>query len=172
MAPGRFSATINQAGDNRMPNLLGWSAPWLLRNVFETCKTYKQALSELKNAVTVCPVYVQLVGCNKDEACVIEINPTGDNAVYKYNGKPLGLTNHSIGDKEYEDSEFVEKGVTYVTDSKSRLLCIERRASKCLAKTISGVMPILKKSPVFDKDDTHQSMVFCAKTGEIAVSSQ
>ncbi|HXW71260.1 MAG TPA: hypothetical protein VEK34_07470 [Methylocella sp.] len=91
MAPGRFGAAINQAPMSRRT-----SHPWLrlldvianglhtwvnirylppdqlLRQVFETCKTYREARRMLEAIPVARPVIFILIGCVPGERCVIE----------------------------------------------------------------------------------------------------
>jgi hypothetical protein len=89
-APGRFAACINQA-----PMLRRTRSPWLrpydialnaletwgtrsippdhlLREVFETCKTFGEAKRRLETTPIARPVIYILAGCYPDERCVIE----------------------------------------------------------------------------------------------------
>lgn len=91
MAPGRFSASINQAPMRRR-----WHSPWLrlvdlainsvrtllsvrsippdqlLRQVFETCRDYDEARRVLETTPIARPVIYTLAGCRPGETCVIE----------------------------------------------------------------------------------------------------
>jgi len=44
----------------------------LLRNVFETCKTFREARQRLETTPVARPVIYTLVGCERGERCVIE----------------------------------------------------------------------------------------------------
>jgi hypothetical protein len=89
-APGRFAACMNQA-----PLLRRTRRPWLrpydlalnalqtwhvrsippdhlLREVFETCRTFGEAKHRLETTPLARPVIYILVGCNPAERCVIE----------------------------------------------------------------------------------------------------
>ena len=89
-APGRFAACINQAPmwrRTRRPWLrpydmaLNAAQTWrlraippdhLLREVFESCKTFGEAKQRLEVTPIARPVIYTLVGCNPGERCVIE----------------------------------------------------------------------------------------------------
>ena len=95
MAPGRFAAAINQAPLWRRAEhpwlrpvdvALNTVATWrvrhippdqLLRQVFETCRTYAEAKERLLSAPIARPVIVTLVGCRPGERCVIERTEEG-----------------------------------------------------------------------------------------------
>jgi hypothetical protein len=91
MAPGRFAAAINQAPlyrRTRQP----WLRPldiaanavntWfrirhippdqLLRQVFETCRSFDEAKRQLETVPVARPVIFTLIGCHVGERCVIE----------------------------------------------------------------------------------------------------
>jgi hypothetical protein len=91
MAPQRFAASINQAPMWRrtdhpwlrpydlianalhtLVNVRSMPPDQLLRQVFETCRTYSQAKRLLENAAVARPVIFSLIGCASGERCVIE----------------------------------------------------------------------------------------------------
>jgi hypothetical protein len=94
-APGRFAACINQAPmwrRTRRPWLrpydmaLNARQAWrnrqippdhLLRQVFETCKTFGEAKSCLEQTPIARPAIYTLVGCHRGELCVIERTEDG-----------------------------------------------------------------------------------------------
>jgi hypothetical protein len=94
-APGRFAAAVNQAPLRRRTRH-PWLRPYdislnavrtwrvrfmppdhLLRNVFETCKTYAQAKHRLESTPIARPVIYSLVGCEPGQRCVIERTEEG-----------------------------------------------------------------------------------------------
>ena len=94
-APGRFAACINQAPMRRRTRL-PWLRPYdialnawqtwgirsippdhLLREVFETCKTFGEAKDRLETTPIARPVIYTLVGCHQGERCVIERTQDG-----------------------------------------------------------------------------------------------
>jgi hypothetical protein len=94
-APGRFAACINQAPmwrRTRRPWLrpydiaLNAQQTWgirsippdhLLREVFETCKTFREAKHRLETTPIARPVIYTLIGCYHGERCVIERTQDG-----------------------------------------------------------------------------------------------
>ncbi len=167
---GRFSATINLApGAEVRPNLTsGWSAALLQRYVFEYCEDYDEAVEILSEASVIAPVYIQVVGVKKGEACVIAVNPRGQNYIYDWDGGPLAVTNHDIGDPDYSDEDDWEEieGEVYYGDSGARLDKILSEAIKCKAKTLEGCLSVLRQPPVFNKY-SQQSLVMNAKKGDV-----
>jgi hypothetical protein len=94
-APGRFAAAVNQAPLRRRTRH-PWLRPFdislnavrtwrvrfmppdhLLRNVFETCKTYAEAKHRLESTPIARPVIYSLVGCEPGQRCVIERTEEG-----------------------------------------------------------------------------------------------
>jgi hypothetical protein len=90
-APGRFAAVVNQAplcrrtrtkslrlfdmASNGLATLLFARAippDQLLRQVFETCRDYREARTMLERTAIARPVIFTLVGCTPGERCVIE----------------------------------------------------------------------------------------------------
>jgi len=89
-APGRFAACLNQAPvwrrtrrpwlrpcDLVLNAISTWSIPHippdqLLRQVFETCRTFQEARERLQATPVARPVIYTLVGCQPGERCVIE----------------------------------------------------------------------------------------------------
>jgi hypothetical protein len=94
-APGRFAAAINQAPLRRRTRhpwlrpydmLLNAIRTWrirfvppdhLLREVFETCRTYDEAKQRLESTPIARPVIYSLVGCERGQRCVIERTEQG-----------------------------------------------------------------------------------------------
>ncbi len=94
-APGRFAACINQAPMRRR-TWQPWLRPYdialnawqtwgirsippdhLLREVFETCRTFDEAKHRLETTPIARPVIYTLVGCCHSERCVIERTQDG-----------------------------------------------------------------------------------------------
>ncbi|MEX0692980.1 MAG: hypothetical protein WD075_00920 [Rhodospirillales bacterium] len=105
MAPGRFSAAINQPpfrkwsrscwldwGINR-GRLLASKAPpptHLLREIFDTCATYDEARERLLQAPLAIPAFITLSGTSPDQACLIERE---ENAA-SVHASPTACANH------------------------------------------------------------------------------
>jgi len=95
MAPSRFAAALNQAPmwrRTRRPWLRLWDLAanamntWrlrhmppdqLLRNVFETCRSFDEARQRLETTPVARPVIFILAGCKAGERCVIERTENG-----------------------------------------------------------------------------------------------
>ncbi len=91
MAPGRFAIALNQAPMRRfgLPIPLDWfinrlllwctdSIPplHLLRQVFDECRNYSEAMERLRDTPICLPALITLSGIEPDEGCVIERSET------------------------------------------------------------------------------------------------
>ncbi|MCU0839378.1 MAG: linear amide C-N hydrolase [Rhodospirillales bacterium] len=109
MAPGRFSAAINQPPMRRLsPSFaLDWALSrgrvWaqtamppshLLRQVFETCHSYEDARARLRDEPICLPAFFILSGVEPNEGCVIERLET---QAVVHDGQPACMTNHWRG---------------------------------------------------------------------------
>jgi hypothetical protein len=164
VAKGRFSATINQAPPLSGKNLLGCSAPLLLRFVFEQCKTFNEAVHTLRENECFAPVFFQVTGCKKGESAVVAHHPKEGTKVYEYDDFPLAVTNH---DDDFSSPELISSDDDIKDDdSCERLGLILKYADKCRAKTLGQVAKVLDDYPIMS-DITQQSMVFQPKTGKV-----
>ncbi len=129
MAPGRFTAAINQPPLRRRTGMryfdwfLGRMDAWhiralpashLLRQVFETCQTYAEAKARLTETPIAVPAFFTLAGCGDGEGCVIERTET-EAAVHP---APTGIANHWLA--------IDRTGYGRGTDSQGRLLQMDR----------------------------------------------
>ncbi len=156
VAKGRFSITLNSKEDRNhvIPNLRGWGGSLLLRWIFESCGSYAEAVRELKKASAFVPFYAMVVGPKSGQACVIEVNKSGRNRVYKQSDYPVAVANHYPG--EIWDDSY----------SQERQEIVEASAAKCRVKTLRGCFAVV--NPVVNAD-TVQSMVFHPKSGRVLV---
>ncbi len=110
MAPGRFSAAINQAPMRRrgLPRTLDWAAnrigQWrsraippahLLRRVFETCASYAEAREALTTTPICLPAIFSLSGAEAGEGSVIERLE----ARAEIHEGPISVANHWITER-------------------------------------------------------------------------
>lgn len=129
MAPGRFSAAINQPPMRRytaschfdwvvnragMWRKSGLPPVHLLRRVFDTCETYEEAKKVLTETQLCLPAFFSLSGVKADEGCVIERT---EKRVAVRN-TPTAISNHWVA----LDEPGMERGI----DSPGRLRQMER----------------------------------------------
>ncbi len=175
VAKGRFSATINWLPWSNSgllpawfpkPNLLGWPASFLLRYIFERCKTYEEALREIKRKKVVVPVLITLVGPKKEQAVAIE-RGTKNYRIRNYREPALVATNHYSADEKKRSKvklrEDESNNYTY-----KRKFMIEKKARQIRISRLSDAFKLLRCRPVFN-DCTTQSMVFSVTTGKALV---
>ena len=124
MAPGRFSAAINQPPMRRLTPSCGldwvlnrWRA-WrthalppthLLRRVFDECRTFAEAKAMLSAAPLCVPAFFTLSGITADQGCVVERQ---EDAVAVHEA-PASMANHWLS--------FDERGWARGLDSARRL---------------------------------------------------
>jgi hypothetical protein len=129
MAPGRFSAAINQPPLRWRTGLLpvdwvfGRVALWragglppthLLRRVFDTCRTYAEARQMIAEEPLALPAFFSLAGVSSGEGCVIE-RLEKQAVVHE---APTGIANHWRG--------FLVRGHDRGHDSSGRLAAMVR----------------------------------------------
>ena len=175
VAKGRFSATINWLPWLHStllpawfpkPNLLGWPASFLLRYIFEKCKTFEDALLEIKQKKVLAPVLITLVGPKKGQAVAIE-RGTRDYKIRRYRAPALVATNHYIADEKKRPKVKLRDDETNNYTYKRKFM-IEEKARQNKIRRLSDAFKLLKCRPVLNECTT-QSMVFSVKTGKALV---
>lgn len=168
MLPGAYSVTINYAPPSKRSRF-AFGPLFLLREVLETCDSYKDAVEALSNTKLASNVFFTVCGAEKNQGCIIE-RTVSDAAIRRYRGSPLCQGNHFAVKRmethnapyEVEDEDFS----SMCEDSLDR--------STSLAASLGEVQPgssLLKAATVLDyypvsNEDTHQMMCFCPSTGE------
>ena len=175
VAKGRFSATINWLPWRRSallpdwfpkPNLFGWPASFLLRYIFEQCKTFEDALSEIKQKKVVAPVLITLVGPKKGQAVAIE-RGTNTYRIRHYREPALVATNHYISDEKNRSKVKLREDETDNYTYKRKFL-VEEKVRQIKISRLSDAFKLLRYRPVFNECTT-QSMVFSVITGKALV---
>ncbi|MBF0431946.1 MAG: hypothetical protein HQK83_11740 [Fibrobacteria bacterium] len=171
MVPGQYSVTINYAPALKLTGF-GFGPLFLLREVLETCKTYRSAVTKLKNTALSSNVFFTVCGTKQNEACIIE-RTRDDCYVRKF--KPDGLVqgNHFHSsyfeeqnapfEQENEDGECVLYGSEEREEGMAKKLkSLKKISSLTQARTVVNTAPV-------KNDDTYQQMIFCPKKGELKV---
>lgn len=175
VAKGRFSATINWLPWLHSaflpdwfpkPNLFGWPASFLLRYIFERCKTFEDALNEIKRKKVVAPVLITLVGPKKGQAVAIE-RGTHHYRIRHYREPALVATNHYIADENKRSKVKLREDESNNYTYKRTFLVVEK-ARQITINRLSDAFKLLRCRPVFN-DCTTQSMVFSVTTGKALV---
>lgn len=146
MAPGRFSAALNQPPMRRYTascaidwvinrarvwRSAGMPPPHLLRRVFDTCATYAEAREMLATTALCIPAFFTLSGAEASEGCVLERSEDG---VVVHEG-PTSVANHWMALKE--------TGWDRGTDSVRRRALMEARRDRAPDDLSWVVEPIL-----------------------------
>ncbi|MBT3558393.1 MAG: hypothetical protein HOC63_04640 [Rhodospirillales bacterium] len=166
MAPGRFSAAINQPPLRRYTSsrwldwALGRITMWredslppvhLLRQVFDQCEDYEEARDILSNTTLAMPAFFSLSGLSETECCVIERT---EDFVINHDG-PGAVANHWL--------RVGRAGHRRGIDSPGRLNQINNTLRNDTPNNFAWVAPPILNS------DTRMSMVANAKSGSLMV---
>lgn len=163
VAPGRFSATINQAPRARRAPAIAWPASFALRYNFENSESFEDALEDLCATELSASAFFLVAGVEHGEGAVVE--HTGPEAeVRRMRSGPIAVGNH------YEISDFKflneENDPDSMSDSKSR----RRHAASCVAPLLTRkstprrMLASLGSEPTL-WELTAQRMAFVAKAG-------
>jgi hypothetical protein len=138
MAPGRFSAAINQPPLRWITGIMpldwviarlalwretGLPATHLLRRVFDACRSYAEAKRMLIETPLCLPAFFTLAGTGPDEGCVIERRQNAA-AVHE---APAAISNHWVGfgmrghDRGYDSRRRRALMTTLAEDADGRL---------------------------------------------------
>lgn len=158
MVPGAYSVSINWAPPSGLP-AYGFSPPFLLRHVLETCDTYQEALAALRDTRLSTSVFYVLCGAERGQGCIIE--RTADEAVVKRLGKRAQLiqTNH------YQTAKF------WKLNEDRELLMNSHARRDSMNSSMMHTGPLEKtmsRLPVRN-EDTHQKIIFFPGSGAVTV---
>lgn len=162
--PGAYSVTINYAPTVTNSWFSGYGPLFQLREVFENCDTFEEAVKELKNNALATNVFYLVCGIKKDQACVIE-RTKKESSIKYIKGSYLTLGNHFKSKKFNDlndDDELYE-------DSSAR----EDKLQEMLEElgtdpSLEGLASCLDEKPTLN-EDTCQQMIFIPKTGQYKV---
>lgn len=158
MVPGAYSVTINWAPPDGQS--LDFGPSFLLRHVLETCSTYGQAVSMLRNTRLAAATFFTVCGAEPGQACVIE-RTREYGAVRKMRGGVLVQANHHVT-REYQHRNGVFEGFEM---SEERADCLERALTATKdSEDFDEISDCLDEEPVWN-DHTRQQMVFVPATG-------
>ena len=160
IAPGRFSATINQAPQIRSvrPRL---PPSFALRQAFENCKTFDAAVEFLAKAQLAASVFFLVAGTEADQAVVIE--HTGREAFCRrMHDGALAVANHYVWPK-YAGNNYE------IQQSDERLPAALAAAKAAKSNIPEELFSLLNCEPVL-RPLTAQQMAFVPRTGEYHAS--
>ncbi len=151
VAPGRFSATINQAPQSNLTSAQ-WPASFALRYNFENSNSFDEAVTDLKATNMAAAALFLVAGTKKNQAAVVE--HCGSKAsVRKMKDGALAVANH------YESKALRSRNDDDTEDSKERMECAEEHPYEC-----GGQLASLDDFPAYHSL-TCQQMVMVPKSG-------
>ena len=169
MVPGAYSITMNYAPSDGLS--LDYGPSFYLRQVFETCKTYKQAVSALQRADLAAAAFFVVCGVKPGEACVVE-RTRKESAVRRIEGKVLTQANHHEMPKFRDRNEALAdfdpdtEEMSVLDYSILRAQTLKTALQKFVKQTDpKKVASALDEDPVCN-EHSYQQMVFMPKTGE------
>lgn len=170
MLPKKYSVTINWApSSKKLPLIGGWGPSFLLRDVFETCDTFDEAVSYLQGTDLAQPVFFTVCGTKKGEACIIERQPQSYQTRW-IDGDTLVQTNHFVSKqfKKYNEPMYDSEdgGESQIDDSVLRHQSLQKQL--IAAGTLMRAFKVLNHKGVLS-EDSFQQMVFHPKSGEYAI---
>ncbi len=162
VAPDRFAITLNAVLSNDPP---AFAKPisLFLRSVFETAKTYAEAVDLLMSEEIASDCLLLISGINAGEMAVIERTPTRSAIRHPENGF-ITVANDYIA----LDSSEVKSTSQLQTTSCGRFEKATEHLTHKLPTSPADCFAILQDSSI-QMNITVQQMVFSAKTGEIHV---
>lgn len=164
VAPGRFSATINQAPQVGLPRAQ-WPASLALRWAFENTGSYEAAVTDLVDTPLAASAFFMVAGTEPDQAVVIE--HTGKEAHCRYMRRGvLSVANH------YQCAALQSYNtIDYLSNSKARSSCARKNAQIAAkakkATTVARLPDLLAMDPTW-WEFTAQRMAFVPATGKLA----
>lgn len=174
MRPGAYSATINWAPAVQLPTF-DHSPIFLLREVFETCETYDEAVKRLKSARLSTSVFFTVCGVQPGQGCVIERTPDRS-WIRPYVDQPIVQTNHhdDAGEFAGNNAKLDELEDDYlVKTTRGRREALTANLSALAGKTqvaSDAVFPLLDGKEITNWQ-TCQRMVFRPRSGTYALQS-
>jgi len=157
IAPDRFSASINMMIEDYGISLRGKPISFILREVFEECESYEDAVEFLEHSDSFAPGFIHIVGIEEGENNVIGIMPKEyQNFTYEDDGTGLCITNH-IPDSDFDDEE-------WEVDSVERLDFLNSEIEN--VKNMEQAHRMMRK---IKNEDTKHTITMCANTGEYII---
>ncbi len=154
IAPKRFSASVNMMIEDYGVSLRGKPIAFLLREVFEECEDYTDAVEFLENSDAFAPGFIHIVGTEEGENSVVGVMPKEyENFTYEDDGTGLCVTNH-IPDSDFDDDE-------YEVDSVERLDFLNSEIEN--VRSMDKAHHLMRK---IKNEDTKHTVTMCASTGE------
>ena len=165
MLPGRYSITINWAPPTDRVDPRDYGPTFLLRDVFETCDTYEQAIYHLRRTHLATSAFFVICGNKANQGCVIERTQKSSSLREMENGV-IVQTNHFMTSRMRKFNNEIDDDDGTLEYSVDRQQCLQHSVLQ-LSRTVSldSAALCLDEYPVCNAT-THQQMVFCPATGK------
>jgi len=169
MVPGGYSVSINYAPPSQLPVPHQWGPAFLLREVLETCDTYREAVTMLRDTPLSTPVFFTVCGIKPGLATVIE-RLRGDARLRRMRDGLLVQANHHVARAFRSNNAIFEQededGASIIEFSRMRHEALARALRRVpKSADIDRAAETLDVDDVLN-DDTHQQVAFCPATGE------
>jgi len=179
MAPGRFSATINQAMPFSKPSLQ-WPPSHLLRYVFDNAADYDDAIAILECTPVCFPAFVTLVGTQPGEAAIIELTPSKNRIHPMTRKQPIAIANDYLsgdwrakcGETDRTIKPHLKGNTSGYNDSENRRNTMLAQLKTNKPESVEGVIDIIREIEPLDNECTVQLMAFLPATGQCLVIGQ
>lgn len=149
MVPGRYSATLNWAPPDGLPNF-AFGPAFLLREVFENCCFYSDAVAALADTPMATPAF--FVVCGKNQAVIIE-RTKNESVVHRFEDSCV-QANHF----RHPNMRRFNSGVD-LDYSKERAGALNKALSKVELGSLDDIARALDAEPALN-ENTHQQMIF------------
>jgi len=160
IAPNRFAISLN-AVISPDPFELATPICLKLRETFETCQTYQEAITFLQQETLPADCLLLISGPHAGEYCVIERTPKRQFTRSPQDGF-IAVTN---GFRALDiQSGDLDSSLQATSDGRYKRIC---ELSKTKPKTLQACVDNLSDENVFMQNMTVQQMAFCVATGEI-----
>jgi acid ceramidase len=163
LAPGRFAVTLNAVISSERPSL----APpvvLLIRQVFETCATFGEAIRVLERSPIAADCLLLVTGTNPGEMAVVERTSTRAAIRGPENGF-VAVTNDY---RRLDDAASAQTGNRLQETACGRFDRTTELLARDLPRDSSACIRILR-DPGVQMSITVQQMVMCPRTGELVV---
>lgn len=165
MVPEKYSATINYAPTDSRPSISKMGVLFHLRNTFEECAEYEDAVRYLSRTPISTNVFFTVCGARNGEACVIE-RTQGSYSIRKFAKPALVQANHYV--KRFRDLNLKQEDLYEDSVNRFDEFTDDSLPDIGERKELSDYMRVFKGDYVTN-DDTQQKMIFCPRSGGICV---
>ena len=165
MVPGKYSATINYAPADGRPSVSKMGVLFHLRNTFEECSEYEDAVRYLSRTPVSTNVFFTVCGARNGEACVIE-RAQDSYSIRKFTKPSLVQANHYV--KRFRDLNMIQEDLYEDSVNRFDEFTDDSLPDIGEKKELSDYLRVFKGDCVTN-EYTQQKMIFCPRSGKICV---